>query len=442
MERALVLDNDAGEASRRSLTKFSWHGASKTSKYRIDVEALARQAAPPKTRPSPAPLPAELGKEQSSSTARAVEANRIQEQEHSQRAATVGADLAEALGVEFEQAQELVAKMVGPEVSEIRGGLIPGYQLERYQQIQMREVEHESEYRATDTKLQAQLHSPDRPTVAHLVTAPSDSVVVRRHHSALRVGSPARTGSSSSIPLRWPGGTSPSRTRTKPPRTYSSPGRSSPGRSSPGRDSISGRVDDQLARRLDISAGLSGPSLFTHGSLSTPRRPGTTVSGTGQLNLPTSFAATGAESMPALSSALPPRDKSSSSIRSTLRSDGITGQLERQDLGVGMSPTRRRSAVRLFASSPPRSTSSLSPGRSARRREPSLASRTNGFSPPVRSRSSAGAAEYPSSPKGRGGATLEVDPALTNMAANEHERAAMDADLRFKEALQNLEAKD
>lgn len=45
MERALVLDSSPDEASRRSLTNVSWHGASRNSKYHIDVEALARQAA-------------------------------------------------------------------------------------------------------------------------------------------------------------------------------------------------------------------------------------------------------------------------------------------------------------------------------------------------------------------------------------------------------------
>lgn len=473
MERALVLDSSPDEASRRSLTNVSWHGASRNSKYHIDVEALARQAASAvpsdKTRPSPAPLPAAMGKEQSSSTARAVAANSIQEQEHSQRAAAAGADLAEALGDEFVQARELGVTVVGPEVSQIRGGLIPGYQLERYQQIQMREKQHELVYEATDTMLRAHLHSPDQTPAGHLVTASSSS--------APRVGSPGRTGSSS-IPggIRWPGGMSPSRTRTTPPRTYSSAGRSSPGRSSPGRSSpgrsVSGNYgggDDQLARRLDMSAGPSGPSSFAHGSLSTPRRPGTTLSATGRLNPMLSSAATVAESMPAATAsayggaveqpqprrsmiaALPPRDKSSSSVRSTLWTGGISGELERHELGTGVSPTRTRQlAVRLVASSPPRSTSSLSPGRSARLRESSkLAGRPSGFSSPVRSRSSAAAARIPSSPKGRSGAfdetasfALEVDPTLTNMAASEHDRAAMDADLRFREALQNLEVRD
>jgi hypothetical protein len=279
MERALALDTSPD-------TTLSTHGVSPGSKYRVDVEALARQAASPvpvTTVSNSDPRPAdntELSrpKYQSGSTARAVAANRIKEQEHCQKAATAEAELAASLGVELERAQELAANAVGPEVSQLRGDLIPGYQLESYQRIHRREVEHQSAYQTTDIKLQTQLYSHGQPNDARFTGFAALS-------SALRVGSPGRTGLSSSPAFQWTGGTSPSRTRSTPPRTYispgrsspgrsspgrSSPGRSSPGRSSPGRSSVSGYYSGggvEVARRLPMtpgsSPGISGPSSWS-----------------------------------------------------------------------------------------------------------------------------------------------------------------------------------
>ena len=489
MERALALDSSPD-------TTLSTRGESTRSKYRIDVEALARQAALPvpavTTVSSPDPRPADSTeasrpKDQSGSTARAVLANRITEQEHCQKAAAAEAELAASLGVELERAQELAVNAVGQEVSQLRGDLIPGYQLESYQRIHRREVEHQSSYQATDKKLQAQLYSHDQSNDAHFTGVAAFS-------SALRVGSPGRTGLSSNPAFQWTGETSLSRTRSTPPHMYSSPGRSSPGRSSPGRSSPArssvssyyGGGSVEVARRLPMtpgsSPGISGPSSFTHGSLSSPRRPGTTMSNTGRLTplsslRHTSSAATFAESMSAVTAlsygavgqpeqarsniaSLPPRETSSASIGSTPWADGISGQLERPDWReAGRSPTRRRATVHLVASSPPRSRSSIgSPGRSDRRLEASLtyAGVRRASKSPARSLSSAGAAQFPSSPSARSannGATLrafespsshalDVDPKLTNMAANAHDRAAMDADIRFKEAIKSLQVRD
>ena len=506
MERALVLDNDPDQAGRRALTKASWHGSSSVhtpGKYRIDVQALARQAALPVagagTPPSPGPRTASSGsdsssavsrlqsKEQSSSTARALLSDGMSAREHSQNAAAADSELSEALGDGVEQSEERAIRLVGAELSEARGGVIPGYQLERYQQIQSREMDHESAYKATDARLQAQLNSPEKT-----VSAAAMSMSGARITAGLRAGSPGRGGLSTR-----PSGMSPG--RRSPMRTFSSPGR--------------GVGGDSVTRRLSMSPGRTGAGGGSgvggsglHPSLSTPRRPGTTLSDRGKLEVPptrlASTSATVAESLSAgvaatyigvgqmspenprgSTATLPPRDKSSASVSSSLWTDGISGQLEggAAAASAALSPGRRVTPFVMAASPPARTLNLSSSGSGSGRRSPgraggrllgsspvvalgtrgiSTAMNSGGFKSPPRSRSSSGAAQHSAAKKisgaavrgpagtaaasmagliGTSSSAVQVDAKLTDMAAKEHERAAMEADMRFKEAIKGLD---